>query len=100
LLIQTFVVPGEVFPTRYRSTAHGIAAASGKMGSILAQVGFGLLKDIGGKNQWINHLLEIFAGFMFSGILSSLLIPETRGKSLEELSGEDKSNSQNDRKRF
>ncbi|ELU36271.1 inorganic phosphate transporter [Rhizoctonia solani AG-1 IA] len=26
----TFIVPGEAFPTRYRATAHGISAASGK----------------------------------------------------------------------
>ncbi|KAI7888031.1 phosphate:H+ symporter [Mucor mucedo] len=84
----TFIVPGECFPTRYRSTAHGISAASGKVGSIIAQVGFGLLKDIGGSNNWINHLLQIFAFFMLTGIFSSFLIPETKGKSLEELSGE------------
>ncbi|CAO3586500.1 unnamed protein product [Absidia cylindrospora] len=84
----TFIVPGEVFVTRHRSTAHGISAASGKVGSIVAQVGFGLLKDIGGPNKWINHLLQIFAFFMLTGIFSSLLIPETAGKSLEELSGE------------
>lgn len=34
----TFVIPGEAFPTRYRSTAHGISAASGKLGAIVAQV--------------------------------------------------------------
>lgn len=34
----TFIVPGEVFPTRYRSTAHGISAASGKFGAIIAQM--------------------------------------------------------------
>lgn len=28
----TFVIPGEVFPTRYRSTAHGISAANGVIG--------------------------------------------------------------------
>ncbi|KAI8983449.1 phosphate:H+ symporter [Pilobolus umbonatus] len=84
----TFIVPGECFPTRYKSTAHGISAASGKLGAIAAQVGFGLLKDIGGKNAWINHLLQIFSLFMFSGLLASFLIPETKGKSLEELSGE------------
>ncbi|KAI8997194.1 phosphate:H+ symporter [Pilobolus umbonatus] len=84
----TFVVPGECFPTRYRSTAHGISAASGKMGSIVAQIGFGLLKDIGGSNAWINHLLQIFAFFMMTGIFSSLLINETKGKSLEQLSEE------------
>lgn len=85
----TFIVPGECFPTRYRSTAHGISAASGKVGSIIASVGFSLLKDYGGKpNGWVNHLLQIFALFMLTGIFSSLLIPETAGKSLEELSRE------------
>lgn len=84
----TFVVPGECYPTRYRSTAHGISAASGKIGSIISQVAFGLLKDIGGTNAWINHLLEVFAFFMLTGIFSSFLIPETKGRSLEELAGE------------
>lgn len=62
----TFIVPGEVFPTRYRSTAHGISAASGKLGAIIAQVLSNGLKNRGGKNQWINHLMEIFAFFMYT----------------------------------
>ena len=33
--------------------------------------------------------LEIFAFFMLTGVFSTLLIPETMGKSLEELSNED-----------
>ena len=52
----TFIVPGEAFPTRYRSTGHGISAASGKLGAIVAQVGFGKLINIGGKNKFVNHL--------------------------------------------
>jgi PHS family inorganic phosphate transporter-like MFS transporter len=84
----TFVIPGEVFPTRYRSTAHGISAASGKLGAIVAQVGFAQLKDIGGTNKFVKHILEIFAFFMLTGIFSTLLLPETKGKSLEELSNE------------
>ncbi|EIN10015.1 phosphate permease [Punctularia strigosozonata HHB-11173 SS5] len=84
----TFVVPGEAFPTRYRSTAHGISAASGKLGAIVAQVGFARLKDIGGKNAFVKHILEIFAFFMLTGIFSTLLIPETKQRSLEELSNE------------
>ncbi|KAL1682892.1 major facilitator superfamily domain-containing protein [Schizophyllum commune] len=84
----TFVVPGEVFPTRYRSTAHGISAASGKLGAIIAQVGFAQLKDIGGPSAFVKHILEIFALFMLTGIFSTLLIPETKNKSLEELSNE------------
>jgi PHS family inorganic phosphate transporter-like MFS transporter len=85
----TFVIPGEVFPTRYRSTAHGISAASGKLGAIVAQVGFAQLRNIGGTNKFVKHILEIFAFFMLTGIFSTTLIPETKGKTLEELSGED-----------
>jgi len=88
----TFVVPGEIFPTRYRSTAHGISAASGKFGAIIAQIIAFKIKDRGGKNAFVNHVLEIFALFMLTGIFSTLLIPETKGKSLEELSGEDQEN--------
>lgn len=36
----TFIIPGEVFPTRYRTTAHGISAASGRLGAVLAQFAF------------------------------------------------------------
>ncbi|KAI0346286.1 phosphate transporter [Trametopsis cervina] len=85
----TFIVPGEVFPTRYRSTGHGISAASGKLGAVVAQVGFARLKDIHGTNKFVGHILEIFAFFMLTGIFSTLLIPETKGLSLEELSNED-----------
>jgi len=85
----TFVVPGEVFPTRYRSTSHGISAASGKLGAIVAQAGFAQLRDRGGKNAWIKHILQIFALFMLTGIFSTLLIPETNQRTLEDLSNED-----------
>ncbi|GFZ46219.1 Inorganic phosphate transporter PHO84 [Saitozyma sp. JCM 24511] len=88
----TFIIPGEVFPTRYRSTGHGISAASGKLGAIVAQVGFSRLKDIGGTNAWLDHILELFAFFMLTGIFSTLLLPETKGLSLEDLSHEDQTN--------
>ncbi|KAI9787695.1 MAG: Inorganic phosphate transporter pho84 [Geoglossum umbratile] len=92
----TFIVPGECFPTRYRSTSHGISAGSGKIGAIVAQVVFGPLKIRGAKkdcvgaecNPWINHIMQIFALFMFCGILTTLLIPETARKTLEQLAGE------------
>ena len=32
--VTTFIIPGEIFPTRYRSTAHGITAACGKLGFV------------------------------------------------------------------
>jgi PHS family inorganic phosphate transporter-like MFS transporter len=87
----TFIIPGEIFPTRYRSTGHGISAASGKLGAIVAQVGFSRLKDIGGKpgkGAFVKHILEIFALFMLTGIFSTIILPETKGLSLEELSFE------------
>ena len=92
----TFIVPGECFPTRYRSTSHGISAASGKLGAIIAQVVFGPLRTRGaapnatgrGANPWINHIMQIFSLFMLMGCLTTLLIPETKRKTLEELAGE------------
>lgn len=32
----TFIIPAEVFPTCYRCTCHGLSAAAGKLGSIVA----------------------------------------------------------------
>lgn len=85
----TFIVPGEVFPTRYRSTAHGLSAASGKVGAIIAQTCIGTLINHGcaadDKNCFLPHVMEIFALFMLIGIGTSLLIPETKRKTLEEI---------------
>lgn len=82
--MTTFVIPGEVFPTRFRSTAHGISAASGKFGALLATYAFGPLKDIGGRNQSMPVVLWIFAVFMFVGLIATRWVPESKNKSLEE----------------
>ncbi|KAJ6788755.1 hypothetical protein PWT90_03306 [Aphanocladium album] len=95
----TFIVPAECFPTRYRATAHGISAAMGKIGAIVAQgISIPLLKHGGSAvpaqckgNQCspsLNRLFQLFALFMLLGTLVSLLIPETKGITLEELAGE------------
>lgn len=89
----TFIVPGECFPTRYRSSAHGISAASGKIGAIIAQVLIGPLRTRGAKpgsgdSPWLNHVMQIYSAFMFAGIFTTLLIPETKRKTLEQLAGE------------
>jgi PHS family inorganic phosphate transporter-like MFS transporter len=92
----TFITPGECFPTRYRSTGHGISAASGKIGAIVAQViaqpllAKGARRDCTGDScsPWLNHLMQILALFMLCGTLVSFLIPETKGRTLEELAGE------------
>ncbi|KAI1763726.1 phosphate permease [Hypoxylon sp. FL1150] len=92
----TFIVPGECFPTRYRSSGHGLSAAMGKVGAIVAQViSLPLLtKDAPNPctgrscTPWLDRLMQIFALFMLCGTFSSLLIPETKGYTLEELAGE------------
>jgi MFS transporter, PHS family, inorganic phosphate transporter len=85
----TFIVPGECFPTRYRSTSHGISAGSGKIGSIIAQGAIAPLRTRGatasGQSPWLNHVMQIFSAFMFAGIFSTLLIPETKRRTLEDL---------------
>ncbi|KAK3818843.1 MAG: major facilitator superfamily domain-containing protein [Benniella sp.] len=88
----TFVVPREIFPTRMRTTAHGISAASGKLGAILATFGFNKLVEIGGKpgeHAFLPKLLVIFAGSMALGFLFTFFLPETKGMSLEELEQRD-----------
>ncbi|ODV93867.1 hypothetical protein PACTADRAFT_71897 [Pachysolen tannophilus NRRL Y-2460] len=85
----TFIVPGEIYPTRYRSTAHGISAACGKIGAIVAQSAIGTLEDHDCSSTdtdcWLPHVMEIFALFMLLGIFTSLLIPETKRMTLEEI---------------
>uniref|UniRef100_A0A0W0F328 Major facilitator superfamily (MFS) profile domain-containing protein n=1 Tax=Moniliophthora roreri TaxID=221103 RepID=A0A0W0F328_MONRR len=79
----TFIIPAEAFPTRYRSTAYGIAAASGKLGSIITQIGFSKIDNLG-------HIFKIFTAFTLTGfIVTYNNILETKDKSLEELSNED-----------
>ncbi|EHK96433.1 putative Inorganic phosphate transporter PHO84 [Glarea lozoyensis 74030] len=92
----TFIIPGECFPTRYRSTGHGLSAAMGKIGAVIAQVIAQPLMSKGAPphcrgtecQPWLNHLMQIFAFFMFCGTLVSFLLPETKGRTLEELAGE------------
>ncbi|KAJ2585750.1 hypothetical protein H4R99_008640 [Coemansia sp. RSA 1722] len=86
--VTCFVWPGEVFPTRFKATAHGISAASGKLGAIVAQAGLMTLKDRGGPNEFIPHLIEIFALFTLVGFFVTFWIPESKGKTIEEITGE------------
>ncbi|WVY98513.1 hypothetical protein V8G54_030664 [Vigna mungo] len=93
----TFVVPAEIFPARLRSTCHGISAAAGKAGAIVGAFGFlyaaqskdpkktdaGYPTGIGIKNSLI-----VLGVINLLGMLFTFLVPESKGKSLEELSGE------------
>ncbi|KAH8836721.1 hypothetical protein MCOR29_007375 [Pyricularia oryzae] len=96
----TFITPAEVFPTRYRATGHGVSAAMGKIGAILAQgISIPLLErdrpptasascEGLACSRSLPKLMLIFAVFMLIGTLTSTLVPETKGATLEELAGE------------
>ncbi|KAE8685572.1 putative inorganic phosphate transporter 1-7 [Hibiscus syriacus] len=102
----TFVVPAEIFPARLRSTCHGISAAAGKAGAIIGAFGFlyaaqstdpaktdaGYPTGIG-----VRYSLIMLGVINFFGMLFTLLVPESKGKSLEELTGEnaDENEAQN-----
>lgn len=77
----TFLLPVEVFPTRVRGTAHGIAAASGKVGAVITAFAFGTITDRIG----LQGVLALFSGIMALTATVTLLIPETKGKSIDEI---------------
>ncbi|PRP77350.1 hypothetical protein PROFUN_05595 [Planoprotostelium fungivorum] len=79
----TFIIPGEVFPTRFRSTCHGISAAAGKAGAIIGTFAFPVVTAE--VSYGFRLLLGVFAIVMFLGLLITFLIPESKGMSLEEV---------------
>ncbi|OVA02417.1 General substrate transporter [Macleaya cordata] len=93
----TFVVPAEIFPARLRSTCHGISAASGKAGAIVGAFGFLYAAQSQDKNKTdagyspgigVKNSLIMLGVINFLGMLFTFLVPESKGKSLEEMSGE------------
>jgi MFS family permease len=81
----TFVYPSEIFPVKVRTTGHGIAASMGKIGGFVGVFTF----------PFFMHWNGLPAAEGTAAIVSCLgliatifLLPETKGKSLEELSEE------------
>ncbi len=79
----TFVYPAELFPVEARTTGHGIAAATGKLGAFVGVFLF----------PFLMHWRGLFVAESTAAAISILglivtwgLLPETKGKSLEELS--------------
>jgi PHS family inorganic phosphate transporter-like MFS transporter len=87
----TFVLPAELFPTRVRSTCHAISAASGKAGAIVAAFGVQRL-TLKGDAKHMAEALIILSVTNMLGFFFTFLVPETMGRSLEEISGEDGNN--------
>lgn len=80
----TFVIPSELFPTRYRATGHGFSSGIAKFGAFLGVLLFPIIN----YSLGINGTFIIVSVFAFLGIITTLVLPESKGKSLEKLSQE------------
>ncbi|CAL9008826.1 unnamed protein product [Prunus brigantina] len=84
----TFVLPAELFPTRVRSTCHALSAAAGKAGAMVSA--FGVQNYTTGKGtKDIQKAMYFLAFTNILGFFFTFLVTETKGRSLEEISGED-----------
>ncbi len=79
----TFVYPAEIFPVRVRTTCHGIAAASGKIGAFIGTYALTSLLSSTGLGR-VSLLVAVIAAA--GALVTVWLLPEPKGKSLEELS--------------
>jgi MFS family permease len=83
--MTTFVLPSEVFPVNMRTTGHGVAAGVGKLGAF---AGVFLVPQLA-AHIGLRGLLYVAGGAAVLGFLLTNVLPETTGRSLEEISGED-----------
>ncbi|CAN6709428.1 unnamed protein product [Malus baccata var. baccata] len=84
----TFVLPAELFPTRVRSTCHALSAAAGKAGAMVGAFGVQYY-TLSGKPGVIQKAMFFLAFTNMLGFFFTFLVTETKGRSLEEISGED-----------
>lgn len=78
----TFIYPAEIFPVEARTTGHGIASAMGKVGAFAGVLLFPVLMHWHG----LPAAESVAAAISVLGMIVTLgMLPETKGKSLEEL---------------
>jgi PHS family inorganic phosphate transporter-like MFS transporter len=83
--VTTFVYPAEIFPVMVRTTAHGIAAAVGKIGAFIGAFAFPFLLT----NYHLPVAMGVAAVISLAGLLLTIFtLPEPNQRSLEEISDE------------
>jgi len=78
----SYAVPGEIFPTAARATAHGISAACGKMGAVVGVYCVGILADTVGV-RWM--LLVVGCLTIVAMLWVQFLIPQYNENTLRHL---------------
>ena len=78
----TFLIPAEIVPTDQRTYCHGVCAASGKIGALVAAVIFHFV-GTGDDGAFLFYLCG-FAGVLGAAV-TFLFVPETAGLDLLEL---------------
>lgn len=83
--VTTFVYPAEIFPVMVRTTAHGIAAAVGKIGAFIGAFAFPFLLT----NYNLPGAMAVAAVISLAGLLLTIFtLPEPNQRTLEEISDE------------
>jgi PHS family inorganic phosphate transporter-like MFS transporter len=95
--LTTAIVAAELFPARLRTTCFGVSAAAGKAGAIAGTFGFLYASQSAVPGQQdpgypngigLRSSLLILAAVNALGFFFTFLVPETKHRSLEEISGE------------
>lgn len=83
--VTTFVYPAEIFPVMVRTTAHGIAAALGKVGAFIGAFAFPfLLTTYHLPGAMVAAAIISLAGL----VLTLFMLPEPNQRTLEDISDE------------
>lgn len=83
--VLDMVYPTELYPTRVRAAGTGLATAVSRVGAVLGILVFPTIVASWG----LSRALWLFVGAALLGLIVSLVLaPETRGRRLEELTGE------------
>ena len=82
---MTYLLAGEVFPTRLRGKGAGLAASAGKIGAVLTAFLFPvLLKSIG----TVPLLFMLVAASVLGAVVTWIFAIETNGRNLEAVGGD------------
>jgi MFS family permease len=78
------LLPAEIFPAAFRSTGSGLAMSAMWLANFISAQAFLTQAALMGTNAFVPHLAILVLGLVFACVA----VPETRGKSLEQIETE------------